>query len=231
MAQYTAAEIGRVVARVVGNLGARNEEGTFAPEIGDDRFTLEEIVTAVIETESEIASDLAESMHPKRIPAEWSDNLENGESLPPCIGEIEQIRIQPFSESEDFVAAEKTSRENIRRWRENYNHRFDAVDHDEEGSGLAGYYDITNDVAEFTGYALQVKACFYEPDIDGQNLQIAVNFEAGLGAGAIPKLYRNGTPNDLVKHYAGEYDKFRNSIRQGHDQVYSVQTAQIANSK
>jgi hypothetical protein len=203
----------KVTARVLWIIGARGT--SFDTTVEDDRFILEEIQRAIVETESELVHDLCEASHPSAISFQaWSaDITTNGDKLPERIGKVEAIQIKPVSGG-TYAPAESTSRDNIRAWRNNHNDIFDAVDHNASGSNLAGYFNITGDTLEFTGYSAQARIYSYTPNYT-PTLQIDDNFEGALIAGAITRLNKMGVPQGLVMHYGQQYTTARTLIRQG----------------
>jgi hypothetical protein len=203
----------KVTARVLWIIGAR--DSAFDTTVSDDRFILEEVQRAIVETESELVHDICESNHPSAISFQaWSaDITANGDKLPERIGKVEAVQIKPYSGG-TYAPAESTSRDNIRAWRTNKNSIFDAIAHTASGSSLAGYFNITGDTLEFTGYSAQVRIYTYTPNYT-PTLQIDDNFEGALVAGAITRLNKMGVPQGLVLHYGGLYSTARTLIRQG----------------
>lgn len=219
-----ASDIDKIVARVLWLIGARSS--TFVTVVSDDRFVLEEVQRAVIETEAEIVRAVCESYHPMRNQfLTWSDDLDNGDPLPPYIGQIDTVKIEPYAGGSD-IFAEATSRENIRLWRANTNNIFDTIAHNANGSSLSGYFNITNDTIFFTGYRANVRACMYVPDYAGPCLSIDSQFDDMLVAGTIPRLNKNGMPQQLVMSYGAMYQEQMNNIRNGLNTKPDVTQAQ-----
>ena len=204
-------DLTKITGRVLWLLGSHN--GSFNDTVADDRFIAEEIKRAIVETEAEIVRDLCESYHPMRLPfLALSADLENGDGVPEHIGQIEAVWILPTSTSNDPILAESTSRSNILAWRENHNNVFDAADHDQAGSSLTGYFNITNDTITFTGYRAQVNICTYIPNYSA--LQIDNAFDGMLVAGTIPKLNKIGVEQSLVATQANIYAQMRSTLRE-----------------
>lgn len=217
------AEISKTFPRVSWLVGARG--AAFNSTTDNDNFIAEEITRALIETESEIAQDLAESRHPLRGNLlAWSADLISGDIIPAHLGEIEAIQIKPYSGALGYEPAESTSRENIRLWRENYNQTFDSIAHDALGSELAGFYNLTGQTLTFTGYRAQAKIFTFNPNYSAH--QIDANFEPNIICGAIPKLLKIGVPAALAAHYGNQYQNMRNLLRGGHSQMPEVQEIQ-----
>jgi hypothetical protein len=209
-----AADIAKLVPRVLWTIGAQTA-GAFSTTVADDRFILEDIQRALIETEAEIVRVLAESYHPMRDTfLAWSGDLTNESPVPVHTGQIEAVKIKPYSGG-SYAVAEATSRSNIRDWRANTNLIFDAIAHDVTGSALAGYYNITNNILTFTGNVAQVKLCTYVPNYASPALQVDNGFDSALVAGCIPRLNRIGVPQDLVLTYGQLYGSVISSLRQG----------------
>ncbi len=209
-------DITSITSRVIFLLGAQDSLGSFDGTTDDDRFDEEEIERAVIETESELMRDLAETYHPFRSNfLEWSGDLAHGDTLPAHLGQVEAVQIKPYSSASDYISAQSESREMIRLFRQNYNNRFDSYDHDEENSQLAGYFCLTNNTLEFTGASARVKTFSYTPDYDEPSLQIDAVFDGALVAGAIGKLHKIGVPDDVTMHYSQQYSQMRQLIRTG----------------
>lgn len=221
------ADIDLLGARVVWTIGARDESSTFDRTTNDDRFDDEEIVRALIETESEVLRCLAESYHPSRIGfLEWSTDLAHGAVLPPHWGNIEAIEIKPFTASTEYVSGQSESRENIRQWRENHNKRFDTLDHNIFGSTLSGYFCLTNQTLEFTGASARARIFTYTPDYETPALQIEDIWDSVIVAGTIPKLHRIGVSSELINHYEAQFERAKQSIKQGLSVVPEVQILQ-----
>lgn len=209
-----AADIAKITARVLWIIGARSS--AFDATVSDDRFIQEEIRRAIIETESDIVRALCESTHPMRTQfLAWSTDLANGDTLPARTGQVEAVRIKPYAAAGSYNIAESTSRENIRLWRANTANVFDAINHDQNGSALAGYYNITNETITFTGSAAQVKTCTYTPDYTTPALVIDNQFDTVLVAGTIPRLNKIGVPQALVVSYGQMFANLIGMIRQG----------------
>lgn len=198
------ADIAKLTARVSWIIGARST--AFDATISDDRFIQEEIRRALIETESEVVRTLCEAYHPMRTSfLAWSSDLANGDPIPAHYGQIEAVRIKPYTAAGTYDLAESTSRENIRLWRANTSSIFDAIAHDAAGSALAGYYNITNQTITFTGNVAQVKTCSYVPDYTTPALQIDNSLDTVIVAGTIPRLNKIGVPQALVATYGQLY--------------------------
>jgi hypothetical protein len=221
------ADIEMLGARVVWAIGARDESATFTRQTTDDRFDDEEIIRVLIETESEILRDIAESYHPHRQNfLTWTADLSNGATIPAHFGQIEAIEIKPYAASTTYILGQTESRENIKRFRSNYNKRFDALNHDVFNSSLAGYFCLTNQTLEFTGAFARAKIFTYTPDYETPALQIEDVWDSLLVAGAISKLNRLGVPQDLISHNQNLYLQGRNNIRQGLTQIPEINTTQ-----
>lgn len=231
------ASIARVGARIVWIIGARGD--SFAFEVQDDRFDKHEIAQAIVETESELVRDFAESYHAERIPfLVWapSAGLDSGDVIPTHIGQIEGIRIFPFDmdtddlnsidlEDANVKSGQATTQTNVQMWRENYHSDddadgiFDAEDFDQDGSILAGYYNRTNDTLDFVGTKAQVKIVDYTPDYsDGSptdygSLQISDIWESDLVAGTVAKLAKLGVTQDILQQNTSAYMQARSLIR------------------
>lgn len=219
-----ASDIDKIVARVLWIIGARSS--SFVTTVSDDRFILEEVQRAVIETEAEIVRAVCESYHPMRNQfLTWSNDLSNGDPLPPYIGQIDAVKVEPYSGGAD-VFAESTSRENIRLWRANTNNIFDTIAHNANGSSLAGYFNITNDTIFFTGHRANVRACMYVPDYAIPSLSIDSQFDDMLVAGTIPRLNKHGMPQQLVMSYGAMYQEQMANIRNGLNTKPDVAQAQ-----
>lgn len=220
-----AAAIAKTTARVLWILNAHN--GAFNDTVSDDRFIQEEIRRALIETESELVRDICEANHPKRAAfLAWSSDLAHGDTLPEHIGAVEAVQIKKHSGASGFEPAERTTRENIRLWRENYNSVFDTIAHNASGSNLSGYFNITNETIYFTGHAAQVKICTFTPDYSTPAHKISDEFEGALVAGAIPKLTKVGVPSELANMYLNQFTQMRQLIRGGASALPDVQEAQ-----
>lgn len=220
------AAIAKTAARVIWLIGARNDGATFDNTVSDDRFIQEEVLRALIETESEIVRAICEGYHPQRASfLGWSSALNHGDLLPAHIGQVEAVQIQPYSGA-GYQIGEATTRENIRLWRENYNSRYDAIAHNQNGSYLAGYFNITNNTVVFTGNAAQVKVATFVPDNATPAHQISNEFESGIVAGTIPKLNKVGVPQALIAHYNNQYAMFLTAIRQGLQTLPEIMMAQ-----
>lgn len=224
------AAIGKTVPRVLWILGSHN--GSFNTTVSDDRVILEEIQRALIETESELVKEGCEAMHPLiRIPLlAWSADLTSGDNVPAHLGPIEDVQIKLFSAASGYVAAEKTSRSNITKWRENYNNVFDAIAHDATGSSLGGFFDITNHVIEFTGYRAQVKTAVFVPDYSTPAHQINNVFEGGLVAGAILRLAKLGLPAEVLEVNGKIFSAVKNGIKEGAMVFPDISVAQKVNA-
>ncbi len=219
------AELEKVVARVAWIIGARGDN--FNDTISDDRFILEEIQRAVIETEAEVVRALAEGYHPMRADfLQWTNDLDNGEVLPTHLGQVEAIRIRPYTGA-DYEIAEATSRSNIKDWRKPGT-VFDDIAHDQSGSGLAGYFNLTNETLTYTGYAAQALVVDYSPDFDTPELQVDSQFEGTLVAGTIPRLNKLGVPQALTMTYGGMYSQFLGLIRSGVAEMPTLTQAQAS---
>lgn len=200
--------------------------------MNDDRYILEELQRAILETEAEIARDICESYHPMRSAfLSWSADLDNGDNLPDHIGQVEAVRIVPYSGAslpDSYIVGESTSRENIKAWRLNTNNMFDAANHNASGSALSGYYNITNGTITFTGHAANVNICIHVPNYTTPALQIDNIFDNAIVAGTIPKLNKIGVPQGLAASYGAVYDRQRQAIRQGNMTMPEIPAAQAA---
>lgn len=220
-------DIDKVGARVVWAIGARDESAVFDRTTTDDRFDDEEIERALIETESEILRDIAESYHPYRTDfLEWSSVLANGETIPKHFGNLEEVEILPYTGATEYITGQSESRENIRLWRENHNNRFDALNHNVFGSSLTGYFCLTNQTLEFTGVQARVRIFSYTPDYATPALQIDDAWDSLLIVGAIPKLERAGIQLSLVQNSLTQYLNGRNAIKQGMRSVPEINITQ-----
>lgn len=210
----TVAAISKTFPRVSWLVGARSDSATFNSSVGNDNFIAEEITRALIETESEIAQDLADSRHPKRVDfLAWSSPLSNEADLPAHLGEVEAVQV---SLDGTYALAEETTRENIRLWRENYNDLFDTIDD--------RFFNITGNTITFVGTAAKVKIFTFTPNQSAH--QIDNIFEPVIIAGTVPKLLKIGVPTALANHYGNQYDKMRQLIRQGHLLMPGIQELQ-----
>lgn len=218
-------DITKIVPRVTWIIGARGS--AFDTTVSDDRFILEEIERAIIETESEIVRTLAEAYHPMRSTfLNWSVDLTNESAVPAHVGQIEAVKIKPYSASATYNMAESTSRDNIRAWRANVNNVFDAAAHDQNGSALAGYYNITNNIISFTGSVAQVNICSYTPNYATPALQVDGQFDDLLVAGTIPKLNKLGVPQALIATYGVAYSEGLSALRGGLQSAPEIAVAQ-----
>lgn len=218
-------DITKIVPRVTWIIGAHDV--AFNTTVSDDRFILEEIERAIVETESEIVRTLCEAYHPMRSTfLSWSADLTNESAIPAHIGQIEAVKIKPYSAAATYNIAESTSRDNIRAWRANVNNVFDAVAHDQSGSALAGYYNITNNVISFTGNSAQVNICSYTPNYATPALQVDDQFDDLLVAGSIPKLNKLGVPQALIAAYGVAYSTGLNVLRGGLQSAPDIAVAQ-----
>ena len=220
-------DIEKIASRVGWIIGSHG--ATFVDTVNDDRFILEEIQRAIIETESELARDVCEAYHPMRMPfLAYSADLENGDLIPERIGQVESVLIQPTSTAipEDWVVGEYTSRTNITAWRANVNNIFDAINHDQAGSSLSGYFNLTNDTITFTGYRAQVNICTYIPNYAAPALQIDNLFDPALVSGAIIRLNKLGVPQAMTSAYGQIYAAQRQLIRQGAMAMPDINEAQ-----
>jgi hypothetical protein len=207
-------DITKITARVSWILGSHGS--SFDATISDDRFIQEEIRRAIVETEAEIVRAACESYHPMRTSfLSWSTDLSDGDTLPAHIGQVEAVRIKPYSGSLTYNSGESTSRSNIKHWRTNTNNIFDTIAHDANGSNLSGYFNITNETIRFTGNVAQVKVCSYEPDYATPALQIEDQFDNLLVAGTIPRLNKLGVPQALIMSYGSLYSAGMDAIRSG----------------
>jgi len=215
-------ELIKIAARINWLIGSRGN--AFDATVSDDRFIAEEITRAIVESESEIVRDLAESDNAmKNFMMAWSANLTHGQTLPEHLGTVEAVQIQKYAGG-TFEPGEKTTRENIRLWRANYNNIFDPLSHTTLGTTLCGYFNLTNQTIEFTGTAAQVRICNYTPNYAA--LQISDEFDGLLVAGGMSKLLKIGVPTALVNHYANAYQAGRGLIRQGATAVAEINEAQ-----
>lgn len=215
----------RVGARVAWSIGARSN--TFAFAISDDRFKLQDIAQAIVETEAELIQDFADGYHPQR-PITWVEVAHQG-LIPAHTGQIEGVRI--YDEDGNYVTGKETSASNIEQWRANGT-IFDALPHTDPDSTLFGYFDISNQILEFTGVTAQVGIVQYEPDYPTSDsalgsLQVDSQWEGHLANGAIKRCVRLGVPAALVMHYGAMYDTGRQRILQGINaapEIAAVQT-------
>lgn len=207
------ADINRVGAQVVWAIGARSD--LFAFEVEDDRFDKQEIANAIIQTEADLVRMLAESYHPQREPfLQWIPEayMENGDTVPQHLGQIEAVRVSIDDESEsepEWELAESTTRTNIKLW-----NAFPLI------FGDAGaYYNLTGQTLTFTGDFAQVKAVVYEPlyeELDSESeseddvtavLQVDSIWEGLLVNGTIKRLGKLGVPAELIKLHAALWDE------------------------
>ena len=209
-----ASSIAKIVPRILWILGG--QDGTFSTTVSDDRFVLEEIQRAVVETEAHLVRVLCESHHPARVQfLGWTTDLANGVVLPVHIGQVEAVQIKPYSGASSYQIGEATSRENIRDWRENCNKVFDSKNHDVNGSSLTGYFNLTDEILTFTGNVAQASICTYAPDYATPSLVIDNSFDGALVAGAIPRLFKVGVPGALIQSYTSLYASILEALRQG----------------
>lgn len=219
-----ASDLAKVVARVNWIVGSRST--AFDDTVADDRFDQAEIRRAAIEAEGEVVRALCEGNHPMRVQfLSWSTDLAHGDTIPAHIGEIEAVRIEPYSGGTE-VPAEYTSRENIRLWRANTANIFDAVAHNQNGSALSGYCNITNNTIYFTGHAANVKVCTYDPDHTTPALQVDEMFESAVVAGTVVRLNKIGVAQALIASYGQLYSAMLGMIRQGSNDLPSLPVAQ-----
>lgn len=199
-----ASDLTKVTARVLWILGAQS--GAFNDTVSDDRYIQEEVKRAVVETETEVVRVVCEHSHPGRVQfLQTSSSLANGSQLPQRLGPIEAVIITRWS-GDSGVIGEKTSRDNISRWRANYNNIYGNLAHNAVNSPLAGYYNLTNDTLTYTGLSAVVKYCNYSPNYTA--LQIDNSFEPVLVSGSIPKLYKLGVPSEIIQVYGQMYSQF-----------------------
>lgn len=100
------ADIQRVGAQTVWAIGARSDNYAF--EVEDDRFDIDEIANAIIQTEAELVRLFADAGHPQREPfLTWlpTNGQASGVAVPAHIGQIEAIRVlrPDFPEVQTFV--------------------------------------------------------------------------------------------------------------------------------
>jgi hypothetical protein len=215
-------------ARVCWLIGARLTNGTYSLSTADDdRFDDTELKTAIIETESELVADICEAKHSWRGQfLALSAVITNGGLVPEHDGQIEEIWIEPYSGAGYITQGEKTSRTNIRLWRENPANRYDAVAHSTSGSKLAGYYALDNETLTYTGFSAKVMSATYVPDFATYVLQITNKASNALVVGAIPKLYKFGLSQDVVSNAGNLYGQMRNLIRQGSQTMPEIEMEQ-----
>lgn len=219
------ANIAKLTARVNWIIGAHGS--AFDATVLDDRFIQEEIRRALLETEAEVVRSLCEGYHPMRNSfLQWSADLANEDQIPAHIGQVEAVKIKPYSGAPSYSLAEQTSRSNIRDWRANVGNTFDTMAHNANGSLLAGYFNITNETLTFTGNVAQAKICTYVPDYTTPALQVDSQFDGTLVAGTIPRLNKLGVPQSLVATYGQQYASFLGLIRQGITEMPSLSEAQ-----
>jgi hypothetical protein len=217
-------DISQIAARVIWILGSGGT--VFNASVDDDRFVLEEIERAVIETEAEVVRALCEASHPKRTTfLAWSADLANGDLIPTHIGQVEAVQIKPYTAG-TFALGERTTRTNIKLWRANTNNMFDTLAHDANGSILAGYFNVTNETITFTGSSAQAKICTYSPDYASPALQVDAQFDDLLVAGSVPRLNKLGVPQALVMTYGQIYSMGMDTLRNGLSDNPDISAAQ-----
>jgi hypothetical protein len=196
------ADLTKVTARVLWIIGAQS--ASFNDVVSDDRFVQEEVKRAVVEAEEEVARIICEISHPQRVTFLTSSSVAHSSVIPQHIGPIERVVITRWT-GDSGVDGEKTSRDNILRWRQNLNNIFGTLAHNATNSPLAGYYNITDDVLYFTGQSAVVHYCNYTPNFT--SLQIDASFEHMLVPGAVVRLNKIGVPQELISSYGALYSQ------------------------
>lgn len=156
------------------------------------------------------------------FPNEFRSNLINvlpaqhGELLPDHLGKPAFVEIQRFSGA-PFRTADQRDRTKIESYRANFNKIYDPFDHNEEGTSLAGYFDIWERKLFYTGFAAQVGLAqadradvvtkipdFFESTV--VKLALANLPKAGEGAYVlqIAQFYNNAAENDLAEFKGGK---------------------------
>jgi hypothetical protein len=74
----------------------------------------------------------------------------SGNQMPPHLGPPAKVAITPYAGGTP-MEGRRTSFDKIESYRENPENVYDPIDHDQEGSTLAGLYDIWDDRFFFTG--------------------------------------------------------------------------------
>lgn len=217
-------DINKISSRVNWLILANAGGAPFNNTVDDERFNIEEIKRACIETEAEVFRTLAESYHPARVNfLDWAPDLAHGDTIPMHFGTVEAIQIKPYTGAEYQKGKEVPSASEINDWRANLDNVFGSYGHTEAGSALAGYYYLENSTIYFTGLSARAKISTYIPNFSTLALQLSDDFAGITVCGAVAKIKKDGTSGETSSYFAGQYIGLTNQLRAGMRQLPEIQ--------
>lgn len=182
---------GRVIQALnAGQAGVWTTDLTTVPDTQrDDRRSNTEIDKAVLAADARVCDAICESAVNGYRPLFMAEViLTHGEQIPEHIGSIGRPLIQPYSGAE-WILGHPKSADEIDSYRNDDNHLYDAITHDQSGSSLAGYfdYDAINQIFRFTGYAAKAMLATFTKTSACQAPVDYEDVDFGLALLALPK--------------------------------------------
>lgn len=163
--------------------------GTVPAAEADDRRNDTEIDKAILAADARVCSAICESASNGYRPLFMSEvTVTHGTEVAEGIGPIGRPLIQPYSGA-DYVRGVPRSADDIDSYRQNTNNLYDAIDHDQSGSSLAGYYDFdpVSRVFSFTGYAAKVSIAVFTRTAACQAPESYEDTVFGIALTSLPK--------------------------------------------
>jgi hypothetical protein len=211
-----AVDLSKVRTRVTQLLNAmtQNADGTpvYSSTVGDARRHASDISDAVDEAAVEIMKACCESQDAGlRQPFMAYSSVAHGDRLPQHYGPAGAVEIKAYSGAAWASGVPRPAAE-IASLRDNPNSIYSDIAHDTEGSTIAGFFDLIDDVLSFTGYAARVPLATFVradgatllPDFsEPACIRIALGLLEKLGDPGLIQTYRAAGEADLASIRAG----------------------------
>ena len=135
--------------------------------------------------------------------------VNHGEQLPEHIGKVAFVQIQAF-DGASYRRAEQRPLARIEAYRENTLSIYDAIDHNQDGSTLGGYYDIWENKIYFTGFAASVGiASVARADVATKMPEVLEHTQIGL---AVENCVKAGEGNVTMEVARWHGDRARQTL-------------------
>jgi hypothetical protein len=177
-----------LTSRVISALNA-GTAATYGTTINDDRRSAGEITAAILSADARVCHAICESTENGYRTLFMSEvDLTHGEEISEPIGPIGRPKIQPY-EGAEWVLGHPKSADEIDSYRANTESLYDEIDHDEEGSSLAGFfdYDPIAKAFRFTGHAAKVSIATFTKSEACQSPVAYEDTVFGLALSVLPK--------------------------------------------
>lgn len=215
--------------RVIQILNASTRDGSgnplYASAVDDQRRNLTNIQDAVKQSARLFGQAYCETdAHPSRASFIALTTVTHGATLPEHYGSPGRPQIEPYAGAGYRAGVWRPAAE-IESFRENPENIYDAIDHDQEGSTLGGFYDFVGDAIVFTGLNCQVPlATFTDGNIASK---LPASSEAGIIRVAVGLVKTEGDSQTLDE-YARQGQNDLAQIRGNAETVKPVELAEKA---